>query len=373
MTLEKLQQSINLLVNDYIGRKAFSACSLGFFATEQGVTYQEALYHGKTGFGPGDKAVSGETYLDLASLTKPMATSLAILLLVSKGTLKLDDRLEKFFGDIPNDKAAITLLQLINHTSGLCAHQPYYLELIKLPQKEKRSYLIAKILGEKLCDIPGKNCIYSDLGFFLLGCIVEQATGLPLALFFEEQILAPLAIDRDQIFFKNTTERGESDFAATGICKWSGKELRAIVHDDNCRALGGVAGHAGLFATLPGMLAFTQNLLLELQGKSCRLGLSEEILSDFSNRERDSSYVYGFDTPSPFGSSSGRYFSCLTFGHLGFTGTSFWMDLKSGCGIVLLTNRVLSPDGLQSIKTLRPQVHDLIMSYLTLPKRTITC
>ena len=140
--------------------------------------------------------------------------------------------------------------------------------------------------------------------------------------------------------------------------------LSGVVHDENCRAVGGVAGHAGLFGTVEGVLELCNHLVRQLRGEETHPAYSNEKLRQLLTRHGESTWMYGFDTPSIKGSSSGMYFSDQSAGHLGFTGTSFWIDLARGISVVLLTNRVHPTRENYGIRKFRPLFHDIVMKAL---------
>ncbi len=358
-----LSRNLDLFIGNALKKPMFSACSLGFYKSEQGKISRKIFNYGRTGLGCEKNLVCEKTFFDLASLTKPLVTSLVFLFLVDKGIIKFEDNLAKFFSRVDSDKQLIKLHHLLTHTSGLPAHKPYFKELVKLPVILRWNLVIEKILSEKLSYCPGKYCLYSDLGFILLGCILERVTGEPLDIFWKKNILQPMKI-KNELFFANKINTEKYSFVETGTCPWSKTILRGLVNDDNCRVLGGVAGHAGLFGTISGVLTFIEKLSSEIQGKTSILRFSTETIQTFLKKKKNTSWINGFDTPSAGCSSSGDYFSDMSFGHLGFTGTSFWMDIKKGCGVVMLTNRVLCGDDLNPIRKLRPLIHNLVMSYI---------
>ncbi len=360
---ELFRLKIDLLIANALEKQTFSACSLGFFKNENGKICRKIFNYGRTGVGIEKMAVCKRTFFDLASLTKPLVTSLAVIYLVNEGRINLEDNLSKYFKSIKSDKKLIKIHHLLLHTSGLPAHRSYYVELIKMPFDGRKKHMEESILSEKLCFFPGKDCLYSDLGFILLGFIIERVTGEDIDIFWKKNILQPMKIKKE-IFFKTTTKSNQSIYAETGICSWSNRKLKGLVNDNNCRALGGVAGHAGLFATASGLLSYLEKILNEINETTNIFKLDKEIIKTFFHRKKESSWINGFDTPSSENSSSGKHFSDLTIGHLGFTGTSFWLDLKLGCGVVLLTNRVLCGDDLDPIRKFRPLIHNLVMDYI---------
>lgn len=304
---------------------------------------------------------------DLASLTKPLVTSLSVLSLESLGKIDCNKSLESYVGvqKINKNISNIRIIDLLNHRSGLPAHREYFRDLHGMPSDERMDYVIKSILEESLLSEPGKTELYSDLGYIILGQLIETLTGLSLDAAWKKLVLARFAPDTQDIFFPSK-ERKAREFVKTGLCPWSGQSLRGLVHDDNCRALGGISGHAGLFGTCAGVLFFTEKLAALIQGRT-HGGGNTLLKSMYPAVEKRGSqrWVFGFDTPSREGSSSGSYFSRKTIGHLGFTGTSFWIDLKRSIIIVMLTDRVVTGRGLEGIRSLRPAVHDCIMKRLT--------
>lgn len=358
-----LRKNLDQLIGNALKEQIFSACSLGFYKSKAGKTSREILNYGKTGVGNNTNEVDDNSFFDLASLTKALVTAVVILYLVDKGILKNDDKLSDFFKNINPDKQEIRIIHLLTHTSGLPAHKPYFIELVKKPFDLRWNYVLQNILSEKLLNYPGKVCVYSDLGFILLGCIIERVTGEKLDIFWKKNILIPLKI-QNSLKFPDKNHLEIDIFVETGLCTWSKTKLEGLVNDDNCRALGGISGHAGLFGTISGLLEYVEKISLEIKGETRILQFKEETLKDFTEIKGKRSWINGFDTPDAVCSSSGNYFSDRSFGHLGFTGTSFWMDLLFDCGIVLLTNRVIFGQELKSIKKTRQLIHNLIMCYL---------
>jgi CubicO group peptidase (beta-lactamase class C family) len=183
-----------------------------------------------------------------------------------------------------------------------------------------------------------------------------------------EKIYRPLGLGDDLFFLPLCEARPDRRYAAMEDCPWRGKILVGEVHDDNAHALGGVAGHAGLFGTVQGVLALTTHLLEVWQARARPVGFHAAELRHFLTTRpvADSTWVLGFDTPSATGSSAGHHFSSASVGHLGFTGTSFWIDPVKELVVVLLTNRVHPVRHDERIKTFRPRFHDEVMAGLGL-------
>jgi CubicO group peptidase (beta-lactamase class C family) len=307
-----------------------------------------------------------ETSFDLASLTKPLCTSLVTMIMTQKGRLNLDQHLETWFSPLKDPgKRRITLRQLLANASGLPAWRPFYREFSKDAVPIPMDAIAHRVLEEPLEALPGKREIYSDLGFLLLGSILERASGLPLDVLFLEEIAGPLGLRR--IGFRRRSRdldarSGEEEvFAATEDCPWRGRILVGEVHDENCHLLGGVGGHAGLFSTAEELDRIAAELFHGFRNRSDLLSL--EILKTFFQRQNTGSpgtWALGWDTPSEQDSASGSHYSPNSFGHNGFTGTSLWMDFDRSISVVFLTNRVHPSRENASIRALRPQVHDAV-------------
>ena len=317
---------------------------------------------------PGSDPMQKDTIFDLASLTKPLATSLTIMKLVDEEVVYLDQPLtELLAGRLPYDKRDLTLRLLLCHSAGFPDWKPFYLELDKFPLEDRKKQLRKKLLNIPLTYRPGKEVLYSDLGFMILEWVVEESTSLPLNKFIDQYFYGPLALKRT--FFSNTEcqLRFEGDqFAATEDCPWRKEVMRGYVHDENAYALGGYSGHAGLFGTAEEVYILADLLRAHFLGKRADY-LKPETVRTFFIRQalvNGSTWALGWDTPSTQDSSSGRYFSTNSVGHLGFTGTSIWMDLEKDVIVVFLTNRIHPTRNNEKIKAFRPKIHDVIMEEL---------
>lgn len=323
------------------------------------------------------QALCSSTRFDLASLAKPLVTSPLCMTAIARGLLSLDDPLSRFFSSAPADKQGITVQQLLCHSSGFPPHRAFFLHLLEFPPEVRREEILAMILRTPLEAPPGKVAAYSDLGFILLGLILERVMGARLDRLARDCLFAPLGID-ELHFCPVDTMAGSTEapvsppiggysFAATQICPWRGRRLSGEVDDENAWAMGGVAGHAGLFGTVRGVFSFLSFLWSVYEGKVCEPGWSRELVRRFWTRTglpAGSSWALGYDTPSPTDSSAGRYFSANTIGHLGFTGVSFWLDLDRRVLVILLTNRIHPTRQNDAMKKFRPHVHDIIMEVL---------
>lgn len=321
---------------------------------------------GRTSYADNAYAVDTQTLFDLASLTKPMATVPAIASLIQQKKIFLTDPLSELLEtDVAADKKDITLFHLLSHSSGLPAHRPYYQLLGHVPVEKRKEIIVDAILAEELQFTPGRISVYSDLGFMLLGHIVEIKTHLPFDQYVYERIFKPMKLPSPIFFNRGNIEPGKSA-AATENCPWRHTTLQGVVSDENAYWLGGVAGHAGLFADVEAVLHFAIFLLDVWKKRRHHPAFDHDILQKLLRCAgiKESTWALGFDTPSPEKSSSGRYFSAGSRGHLGFTGTSFWIDPERELVVVLLTNRVHPCRDNEAIKIFRPQFHDAVMEHL---------
>ncbi|WP_420208079.1 serine hydrolase domain-containing protein [Candidatus Electronema sp. JC] len=307
--------------------------------------------------------VTADSLFDLASLSKALSTALLCFSLFAEGNMSPDSRLAELLPDekIPPDKAGITLRSLLSHSSGLAAYQPWFRDFAPAQNQDSKARLLRLILNEPLAYAPGSCCLYSDLGFILLGHLLATLTGKDLATNFREQVTLPLGLDQALFYCPAATER--SRCAATEACAWRGRVIQGEVHDEHCWLLGGAAGHAGLFGTAAGVLRLCGAILDGWLGKAadgCAWAafLPEALRPQLPGQ----TWCMGFDTPSVGASSSGSCFSPASVGHLGFTGTSFWMDPERELIVVLLSNRVHPSRDNTRIRQFRPFFHDALWS-----------
>jgi CubicO group peptidase (beta-lactamase class C family) len=306
-----------------------------------------------------------ETRFDLASLTKPLATTLAAMKLKEKNLLDLDEPISSLIEPFPwRDKADITTRLLLNHSSGLPDWKPYYRELIKLPLKERKPSVRRLIMEEPLHEKPQTVSLYSDLGFMVLEWIIEIVTDNNLSSFLEANFYQPLRLKTMRM---NNVARGPMNekglYAATEDCPWRKEIIQGHVHDENAYALGGYSGHAGLFGTAHDIFTLTTALVNIYHGYNSGLLKSKTVRTFLSRQEivPGSTWALGWDTPSKNNSSSGNCFSSNSIGHTGFTGTSIWIDLEKNITVIFLTNRIHPSRSNETIKEFRPELHNLIM------------
>lgn len=352
---DRIRQEVEAAISKGVFPGAVLLCAL-----DHHIIFHEA-------FGMADlfenRKMQKHSIFDLASLTKPLATTLAVSKLIEKGKLFPDQKIGTILAEFQNsDKSHITIDMLLRHTSGFPAHRHYYLDILHSGE-EPRQCLRQLLINEPLENKAGEKEVYSDLGFMVLAWIIERVSGQRLDQFVFREIYAPLGISR--LFFMELNRENEKfkfyqgQFAATQQCSWRKKVLRGEVDDDNAYAIGGIDGHAGLFGDALSVYGLCSEILKVLQNKPSAV-LMPDIIKNFVKKDKGFERVAGFDTPSKKGSSSGRFFSESSIGHLGFTGTSFWIDPENGLIIVLLTNRVHPSRSGEGIKKFRPRIHDLI-------------
>jgi serine-type D-Ala-D-Ala carboxypeptidase len=306
-----------------------------------------------------------DTCFDLASLTKPLATAAAAMLLVQTGRLDLDQPCGQYDRVLEGtDKAGLTPRQLLTHCSGLPAHRPYFMRLHRLSRAERDNQFLRWLIAEPLLWKPGERVEYSDLGFLLLQRLIEAITLMRLDRFLHHNLYRPLGIER--LFFPVTAVHPEKvAFAATELCPLRGRLLCGEVHDDNAHAIGGVGGHAGLFGTAGAVHALLRVLLECAQGDGAGNFFDTTVVRQFFARKKGTNWALGFDTPSADCSSAGHFLGRDSVGHLGFTGTSFWMERTRAIIVILLTNRVHPSRYNVNIRAFRPLLHDAVVSALS--------
>ena len=324
------------------------------------------VYHAAFGYRDliANPPMTTDTVFDLASLTKPLATTLAVMMLVQEQYLELAHNLGDVLPFFENDpKAAIKVENLLYHNSGLADYRPYYRQIDHMPLAQRKKALRQLLVNEPLIHPIGSQVVYSDIGFMILEWLVEHSGGKRLDRFVSEKIYQPLGIDN--LFFVDLKGKPpQALFAATEQCAWRNKLVSGQVHDENAYVVGGIQGHAGMFGSAADVHRLLLELLTAYHGNQSLHLFSPNLVRLFFHRLANSDKALGFDVPSPSGSSSGRFFSANSVGHLGFTGTSFWMDLERSIIVILLSNRVHPTRDNEAIKAFRPRLHDAVMQSL---------
>jgi len=348
-----------------LDQEVFCGVSAGVSVVRQGGRHREYFAGGKNRRGSNGRDVTRSTLFDLASLTKPLCTTLCTLHLIEKTLLQWNERPLGMLAEVlSDDLRQVTIKDLLNHSSGLPAYKPYFEEFMVKPAAGSKPALINAILRQPLEYRTGERCVYSDLGFILLGALLEKTTGQRLDRLFADIIADPLHIS-GQLRYLPVNEpltRKQTDIAATEQCPWRKKLMHGEVHDEHCWLMGGVAGHAGLFGDIEGVMILCEYILDSWKGRISRPIIATELLNKaLTTKHPKDSWLLGFDSPSPGQSSSGRYFSPQSVGHLGFSGTSFWIDPEKETVVVLLTNRIHPTRENTKIRAFRPYFHDCVM------------
>ena len=348
----------------------------------------EELYRGAVGFkslrtNKSEEVLpmTADTVFDIASLTSVVGTTTLVMRLVHSGRLKLEDKVVRYLdGFSVFGKSGISIAHLLTHTSGLAHWVPFYEELVRensssrmgiLTSRGARDYVVNYIVRSQLKFAPGQKQMYSDLGLILLGRLCEVLTGLSLDKAVMQYVLQPLGMkNTSYVDLSMIKRRGihpvKGLIAPTEDCPWRKRVLWGEVHDDNAWAMGGIAGHSGLFSTAPDLHLFAAQMLAASRGQS--EFLPAEIIRGFwqaVERGEDTSWQCGWDTPSSENGMIESKLNPAAVGVCGFTGCSLWIEPESGIDIVLLTNRIHPSRSNKKIRTFRPQLHDAALEALS--------
>jgi serine-type D-Ala-D-Ala carboxypeptidase len=338
------------LLREGIAARAFPGCSLAVL--HRGDLIVSAGF-GRFTYEPQSPEVTPTTLFDIASITKIVATTAMAMILYERGLLDLELPVPSIVREfaIKGDprREEVTIRSLLAHTSGL----PGYVRLFE--SARTRDQLLLAACRTPLEAAPGERSEYSDIGFIVLSEALARIADEPLDPFCARQVFGPLGMVSTCFnpppALRNSIPPTEDDRS------FRRRLIQGEVHDENASVMGGVAGHAGVFASAPDLARFAQEILHQGSGV-----FRPETLQLFGSKERSrigTNRALGFDIPSP-PSQSGRYFSQGSLGHLGFTGTSLWMDPERDLATVLLSNRTWPDRSSQQIKRVRPAVHDAI-------------
>ncbi len=359
MAQAKLKQIDALVEADIAAKKLPGAVVL--IGHQGKIVYRKA--YGDRSLVPTAEPMTPETVFDVASLTKPVATATSIMTLAEQGKLRLNDTIGKFISDIDDAEAKkVTIQQLLTHTSG---YRPDF----DLGEKwTGREGMLNALKKERLRAAPGTKFVYSDIGFIVLGEIIERVSGKPVDVFSKEWMNA-LKMDNSGFFRVRPAStqnvaptenvRGQNSYLGSKFEGPGGEEiLRGQVHDPTAFRMSGVAGHAGLFSNADDLARYCQMIL---NGGSAD---GKEILSPSTVARMTTPFVVsesgdtrglGWDMRTAFSSNRGEFFPLGSFGHTGFTGTSIWIDRLSQTFVIFLSNRV-HPDGKGDVTALRARI-----------------
>jgi CubicO group peptidase (beta-lactamase class C family) len=329
-----------------------------------GVRY--ARGYGATDWAPAAPATDLSTVYDLASLTKVVATTTAVMLLVDRGRMGLDDPLSRHLEAWPRGgwRDDVTLRRLLTHTAGLAPFVRFWHP--SAGALRGRDAVVEAIVALPASYAPGARYTYSDLGFILLGAAVEDVTGMSLHAFLEQEAWAPMGMA--DTGFRPLEWASLDRIAPTEVdTVYRGRHVHGEVHDENAHAMGGMAGHAGLFSTASDLARFGRQLLRALDdGVESRLPVAPSTAHRFTTRQAGLTRTLGWDA-APGSGGIGRALSPRAFGHTGFTGTSLWLDPERDLFVVLLTNRVNPTRDGTGIAELRRTVHEVAARAMDLP------
>lgn len=352
---EKLERARLVLV-EHVAQKATPG-AVGVVLRRGGVVTRWAV--GTHTYDLDAPSVLADDIFDLASVTKAVVTTTLCACFVDSGRLDLDEPVQTYVHTfVGAGKEGVTVRHLLAHCGGLPAHIHLYKKYVG------RDAILDAVCDLELAYLPGEETAYSDMGFLLLGLVLEGIGGARLDHLAQQYVFNPLGMDgacfcpREQLMPRILPTESKTNLREALV--WG------EVHDENAAAMGGVASHAGVFATADDLAKFVQMWLCGGVWEGMRV-LSEGVVDLFTRRANlapDSTWALGWDTVSSGGSSSGRYFSERSFGSLGFTGTSIWVDPQRDLGVVLLTNRVHPTRDNWKIKDLRPAFHDAVSEAL---------
>lgn len=320
----------------------------------------------------GSSEVSRETNFDLASVTKVTTTLQWLLTLISNHQIELESPIGDHVDNIAHWLAKEPIWRLANHTSGLEAHRHFYRTGPKeggepMAFESHHRSILQSIKRSKAAYLPGERQIYSDLGYMLLADILGRRSK-PQKMYWDDLYGHGLG----ELHWRPSQEQAPQKpnllgYAATEQCPWRKRLLVGEVHDDNCWYMGGVAGHAGAFGCVSAVHKIGVEMLRCYLGKSSKMEIDSTVLrACFEDKFQhpDGDRVLGWETRSAKNSSTGDYFSRSSFGHLGFTGTSLWVDPEAQVVVVVLTNRVCPSRENLGIRDFRPKVHNALRRYI---------
>lgn len=320
---------------------------------------------GRFTYDPDLTRVTPETVYDIASLTKVVAGTAMAMLLWQEGKLDLEAPIFEVLPEFCENRAKsdqktrknVTFRMLLAHSSGLPGYAPLYRKC------NNRKELLDAVLEMPLVAgrNPGEQVEYSDIGFILLYLALERLAQEPIEAYLQRRLFTPLNMLKTR--YLPLPEMREAIPPTDDGSGWRKRLIQGEVHDDNCFAMNGLSDHAGLFSSAGDLARFAQCLLRG--GENFFKPLTIQQFTAKQQHPLGTTRGLGWDTPS-LSSSSGKYFSFQSFGHLGYTGCSLWIDPLADLAVVLLSNRVWPDSKSQGIKELRPKLHDAIREELGL-------
>lgn len=321
---------------------------------------------------PSQQEMGLDSIFDIASVSKVFSTATLLAVMVEKGWLDWETPVSSILEDFPHRD--IQVVHLAAHSSGQLWWNSFY-ETLKanaasqgkaiweIPFETRQNWMRELVFAQPLVTKPGEKFVYSDLTFMTLGFLLEEVCGMPMDQAVRQWVWNPMGISgahyrRIAGAAGSDPDTQSSKYVATERCPWRGAVLQGQVHDDNCWSMGGVSGHAGVFATLKDLMIFGQKHLSGFLPESTLRVAWSPVTPPWG--PADSFRTPGWDMPSGLRPSLGTRFSKNSVGHLGFTGTSFWMDPDRGLAVALLSNRVHPSRANEKIKTFRADFHDAL-------------
>jgi serine-type D-Ala-D-Ala carboxypeptidase len=320
---------------------------------------------GRISDAPGATPVSSATTYDLASLTKALCTTTLCMQAIAEQRLSLQDPVQRHLPAVEN--ASLTIEQLLSHSAGFPAHREYFrdatgdLHLAEGATRFSAESIVRQCCAEASVYAPGSKSLYSDIGFILLGAMLERVLEDGLAALFERKIARPLGLPTLGFRPLPSSSLDEPNIAPTELCPIRQRLITGEVHDLNAWVMGGVAGHAGLFGTAADVSAVADALVSSYHGDATPLQIPASLIRRFFAPAGvpGSTWGLGWDHPSPGFSLAGTIVSRSAVGHLGFTGVSLWIDPEERASVTMLSNRV-HPHVVDDprFRALRPAVND---------------
>jgi len=336
-----------------IAARAFPACSLAVTLRGELVAYK-AL--GRFTYDPASPEVTSSSIFDLASLTKVLATTAMAMILYERGLLDLEAPAAAIVPEFATSdprRRDVTVRMLLAHSSGLPAYEKLFL------RTKTREALLRAAFATPLADAPGTRAAYSDIGFIILGVALTSLADESLDAFCQREVFGPLGMTHTTF---NPVHVLKDFISPTADDRsFRHRMIQGEVQDENASVLGGVAPHAGLFSTAEDLAIFAHAMLNG--GHPILRSSTVELFSRRESVPEGTSRALGWDTPSA-SSQSGKYLSSRSFGHLGYTGTSLWIDPNRQLSVTLLTNRTWPDCQNEAIKQVRPAFHDAVIEAL---------
>lgn len=341
---------VDLLIEKAISDSAFPGAVL-LVSKDEKIMHEKA--YGNYTYQQKSSKMKASTIFDLASVSKVVGTTSAAMMLIDQGKMNLDDKVSKYLPEFGNNgKENITIRNLLLHNAGLAPFKKYY-DVYSTSEE-----VVNDIMNLAPEQEPGSKYVYSDLGMITLQRVMEKVSGKSLDNFLEENLFKPMIMN--STMYNPPAEVKDSCAPTEFDDFYRMRQLQGEVHDERAFMLNGVAGHAGLFSNAPDLAKFLQMILDKGNYKGKQFIKPETVELFTTKQSEQSTRGLGWDTKSPEGSSAGQYFSMLSWGHTGYTGTSVWTDPELKTFVILLTNRVYPTRNNNKLSKVRPLIHDAI-------------